>query len=167
MSCCDQFLIAKLLPRRTHVMVNMTQLQMFQKVEYGWGSIFKVVLFQTFDDWIVAFGTPFESCWRHPHLQPSHSIGEKNTFDVKSIERWFKRGPDQMSSSYWQRIMNLQIHPETVITNTCPYHSDLICMLIIKPSVDHCIIMCSSVQWPCMQPERYRPIWGVVKFHCN
>ena len=43
--------------------------------------------FQAFDDWIVAFGTPFESCWRHPHLQPSHSIGGKNTFDVKSIER--------------------------------------------------------------------------------
>ena len=32
MSCCDQFLMAKLLPRRTHVMVNMKIIQLGNKL---------------------------------------------------------------------------------------------------------------------------------------
>ena len=43
--------------------------------------------FQTFDKLIVAYGTLFESCWRHPQLQPSHSIDNRRK---KTLLMWIQ-----------------------------------------------------------------------------
>ena len=60
-----------------NVIIHMTQLQMFQKVEYGWGPIFKVVpecskrYSEPFLIYIYGIQCDFmpKSCWKHSNFE--------------------------------------------------------------------------------------------------